>query len=284
MKKIVVFAITFIFFCSVYSQNRIYLRPLSYTKKYNSELAGYISPPYFQYTPIKAGWLYDVEIGIMGGYLFNKGRTYIEAGIESFSSESGWTLDFLRYYPTSSTGGIYYSNQIISEGGTSGRSFPLLIATQIAKWEPLKIYNSISIRCNLILGINFYRQNLSKYPISVISFDNILLSPTIRMDITGYTYAMQPKSTIYNLGFSFDFFLKEKNMFNLMITYVKGFRTLSSESVDITITNMLSNTSEKYSYHSYGNGSGIMIQLARRFNLPTIRHQSKIGTVAPGNI
>jgi hypothetical protein len=263
-------------FKNTFSQSRVYLRPTVETSGVLSSHAGkVIRTPYYEYKIDRIGLLGGVELGLMAGYRFNKERTLIETGIRRQGSGSGWSLTFLGYAvdPQNNNHAYSYTFHFGSAGGSIGTKIPVIFSTQIKHWD-VHIYKPtpFSVHCNLIVGVNFFNQRTGE---SGFNFGGraSMLSPTILMHAEPSAYAIRARSTLYEAGLSFDLRKRQREWFTLTLYYMRGFHNLSVEMLDITLTDITTNSVETHHYNSYGQGSAILFEISKKLFFTKIKEQ-----------
>ena len=278
MRSLFFFLFTFAFLDSVSSQNRFYLRPTIEVKAFISKggQKPIIPSPYYEYQVERIGLLGGLEIGLLAGYKFNKGRTSIETGLKGENSESGWILSFLRYQGGTNSKFFSYTTGIKVAGGSAGRKIPVLFSTQLKRWD-VHIYKptAFSVNCNLLVGINFYHQYTDSSSLSNFS-DTSMVAPTTILYAESSTYTVHSRSVLCQAGFSFELLKKQKEWFMLTLYYMHGFRNLSVEKLDVTLTDINTKVVERYHHDSYGRGSGILLEISKKIFIPKTKKQRQM--------
>ena len=258
---------------NLFSQNRFYIRPVLNTNAYMSysNPNHKLNPSYFEYKIKRPGYLAGMEGGGMAGYQFNKKRNTLEIGFQQSSVMSGYALYFLLY-DDYSPDPIYYSSSMGSQSGAVGSKIPILMSTQIIKWDSLYLYRptTFSLHCNLIVGINYYQQNGE---FSSTGRTVVMLSPTISMDVKDAMYAGKWRAVLYEAGLSFELRKKQREWFTFCFYYHQAFRELSQIYTTITITDIANNKIEEYSYSSLSRGSSIYFEISKKFFVTKIKRK-----------
>ena len=261
------------------SQNRFYLRPTVEVKAFisNAGQKPTISSPYYEYQIQHIGLLGGLEIGLMAGYKFNKGRMRIETGIKGENSQSGFKLGYLDYGVSPYWGAVSYPKHPGVAGGSAGRKIPVLFSTQLKHWD-VHIYKptAFSVNCNLLIGINFYHQYIDTSSFGGYNVSNTMLTSTIHIYAYENTYTVYSRSVLYQAGFSFELLKKQKEWFMLTLYYMHGFRNLSVVKLDVTLTDINTKIVERYHHDSYGRGSGILLEISKKIFIPKTKKQRQM--------
>ncbi len=221
--------------------------------------SGYsINPsPYYHYSNMNLtkNIFNSLDLGFTIGAKTKKGNLIFELGLSGDQTQSGFT-----FHEMMKNGYVnyYYDDMILYR---HGRAFP---RTYFRTSLKLKEFNNKST-IYLIGGFDYaYKKNHATGPL-------LILESNAQVDEKTYLYrysatsVMSLQNFFVHFGLSSEIHVKDNYLFDVSIFYNHGFRQMTQVNTRINIYDDVS--SKQYLYSSYSKGSGIYLQLARKFQI-----------------
>lgn len=221
--------------------------------------------PYYSYDNMAfRNPFHGLSLGAMFGAKTKNGKYNFEIGLCNDETQSGFKVT------TNSFNGTY--NYQSSFGVIDGRSFTRVAFQGAAKLYQFKNKSNVSF----IVGFSFSPRQ-STFQNHVLNQDGFTtrVGENTFMDYSSSLYIGNMKNMFLNFGFSSEIYSKNKYLFDLNIFYNQGFHYMTQVQTSIKIYDNTSSNENKYL--SLSKGSGIYLQLARKFQVYPWRPNKKEG-------
>jgi hypothetical protein len=291
MKKIIIILIMGCLFGQVSAQVSYFVRPTFDNKlyfcnanslfdfhvlDYSFEHKEFLGNQYFNPINVKVTQRDFYSFGIYFGVALQNKKHLIEFGINQDATGSEFECEFMDYdfYTYKDTLYKHYSpNRMIFASYLPTLRYHLQYSIRLINGSNSKVLPYLIIGGGVIHNLAFPRKdeftNLddANQAYSYSLFGKSYLEENVYISqMKNYGYTAKKFSGYLNLGLTTDFFTKKGfNLFSASIFFLKGFNPIEMMYSDVYVVDNMEN--KVFSYLTTSNGSGLYLQLSRKFQL-----------------
>lgn len=266
-----------------YAQGSLYIRPKLEVRTYmgstfsknltkisiaNFDYTNYLLPnPFMSVKSPKTSFHNGLNLGVNVGWAFKNGHA-LELGWNQDATGStflayGWS-DQSNVAATNFYGRNLFKSYVLSE------RIELNYIAQISGMKERKSLHLRNLKVNMGTGFKFTSAAPKKKEALPESSEFYISGGTslgpISVEMRHQVFATNRFSPFISLGFSSDINYGNKYIATLMLTYTQGLKTMEASHHYLDVYSNGSYT-ESYLYKTYSRGSGLQLQLSRRFQL-----------------
>lgn len=289
MKKILFLVLFYFILGQTFAQTSYYIRPTFDNKLYvcspnnlfnfhaidfSSEHKEFLDNQYFNPINVKLTQRDFYSFGIYFGVSLQNKKHLFEFGINQDATGSEFECEFMEYDSYTYKDTLYkkYSpNRMIFGSYLPTLRYHVQYSIRLAKKPNSKVLPYFIIGGGVMQNLSFPEEDEittldetnSAYSYKI--YGNLYLEENIFItQMKNYGYTARKFSGYINLGLTTDFFTKKgTNLFSASIFFLKGFKPIEMMYSDVYVVD--NNENKVFSYLTTSNGSGLYIQLSRRF-------------------